>query len=116
MLVAVLSGIAVLNWSVVLLDGVKHKEKNYEDMVSHRSAVRCNDLRDGPDFTAGNVTRCRAERRSSASCHVSACPCDGAAGGGTRGPTRATPPPPRGPNPCGPQPPAHDFPRPQLCN
>jgi hypothetical protein len=32
-----LSGIAVLSWAVVLLDGVKHKEKNYEDMVSHRS-------------------------------------------------------------------------------
>src|SRR5260370_38589825 len=96
MLVAVLSGIAVLNWSVVLLDGVKHKEKNYEDMVSHRSAVRCNDLRDGPDFTAGNVTRCRAERRSSASCHVSACPWYGAAGGGRRVPQKGRRPPPRG--------------------
>src|SRR5258708_31326362 len=89
MLVPLLSGIAVLNWSVVVLDGVKHKEKNYEDMVSHRSAVRGRDLRDGTDFTASNVTRCRAERRSSASCHVSACPCDGAAGGETRGTARA---------------------------
>src|SRR5258707_5510632 len=90
MLVPLLSGIAVLSWSVVLLDGVKHKEKNYEGLVSHRSAVRCNDLRDGTDLTASNVTRCRAERRSSASCHVSACPCDGAPGGKTPGPTRAT--------------------------
>src|SRR6266436_5300715 len=84
-----LSGIAVLNWSVVLLDGVKHKEKNYEGLVSHRSAVRCNDLRDGTDFTAGDAAWSRIERRSSASCHVSACPCDGAPGGETRVPTRA---------------------------
>src|SRR5260221_2403799 len=90
MLVSLLSGIAVLNWSVVLLDGVKHKEKNYEDMVSHRSAVRGRDLRDGTDFTASNVTRCRAERRSSASCHVSACPCDGAAGREKRVTARTT--------------------------
>src|SRR6516162_8063914 len=90
MLVPLLPGIAVLNWSVVLLDGVKHKEKNYEGLVSHRSTIRCNDLRDGTDFTAGDAARCRAERRSSASCHVSACPCDGAPGGKTRVPTRAT--------------------------
>src|SRR6476619_6699648 len=68
-------------WS--FLDGVKHKEKNYEVLVSHRSNVRCNDLRDGTDFTAGDAARCRAERRSSASYHVSACPCDGAPGGKT---------------------------------
>src|SRR5258708_35816856 len=95
MLVPLLSGIAVLNWSVVLLDGVKHKEKNYEDMVSRRSAVRCNDLCDGTDFTAGDATRCRAERRSSASCHVSACPWYGGPWGKTRVPTKATRSPPR---------------------
>src|SRR5260370_28292563 len=112
MLVSLLSGIAVLNWSVVLLDGVKHKEKNYEDMVSHRSAVRGRDLRDGTDFTASNVTRCRAERRSSASCHVSACPCDGAAGGEDPGTTRATGRPSRVLNLFQRPPPSHEFPAP----
>jgi hypothetical protein len=40
----------VRQWSI--LDGVKHKEKNYEDMVSHRSAVRSRDLRNDPDLSA----------------------------------------------------------------
>jgi hypothetical protein len=54
-----LPGIAVLSWAVVLFGGVKHKEKNYEDMVSDRSTVRRDDLRDGSDFAAGNfITRC----------------------------------------------------------
>jgi hypothetical protein len=69
---------------VVLLDGVKHKEKNYEGLVSHRFAVRSRDLRNDPDLTASDTARRGVvERRSSASCHVSACSCGDAPGGST---------------------------------
>ena len=60
---ALAAGIAVLSWVVVLLDGVNHKEKNYEDMVSHRFAVRSRDLRNDPDLSASNATWSRTERR-----------------------------------------------------
>jgi len=78
-----LSGIAVLSWAVVLLDGVKHKEKNYEDMVSHRSAVRSRDLRNDPDLSASNAARPGAERRWGEGHHLRARPPSPAASGKT---------------------------------
>src|SRR5258706_15631284 len=67
-----------------------NEEISHEGLASHRSAVRSRDLCNDSNLTAGDAARCRAERRSSASCHVSACPCDGAPGGKTRVPSRAT--------------------------
>src|SRR6476620_9582600 len=85
-----LSGLAVLSWAVVRLDGVKHKEKNYEDMVNHRSAVRSRDLRNDPDLSASNAARPGAERRWGEGHHLRARPPSPAAGGKTRVSTRAT--------------------------
>jgi hypothetical protein len=90
MLVLPLPGIAVLSWGVVILGGVKHKEKNYEDMVSHQSAVRSRDLRNDPDLSASNATWCRTERRWGEGHHLRARPSSPAAGGKTRVSTRAT--------------------------
>src|SRR4029453_2826417 len=56
------------------------EEKNHEGLVSHRSAVRSRDLRNDPDLSASNAAWRGVERRSSTSCHVSACPGDGAPG------------------------------------
>src|SRR4029077_6520978 len=78
------------SWAVVLLDGVKHKEKNYEDMVSHRSAVRSRDLRNNPDLSASNATWSRIERRWGEGHHLRARPSSSTAGGKTRVSTRAT--------------------------
>jgi hypothetical protein len=90
MLVLPLPGIAVLSWGVVILGGVKHKEKNYEDMVGHQSAVRSRDLRNDPDLSASNATWCRTERRWGEGHHLRARPSSPAAGGKTRVSTRAT--------------------------
>src|SRR6266542_5428700 len=65
------------------------KEISHEGLVSHRSAVRSRDPCNDSNLTAGDAARRRAERRSSASCHVSACPCDVAPGGKTRASARA---------------------------
>jgi hypothetical protein len=65
------------------------EEISHEGLVSYRSAVRSRDLCNDSDLTAGDATRCRAERRSSASCHVSACSGDGTPGGKTRASARA---------------------------
>src|SRR6516165_6132679 len=75
------------------------RKSSHEGLVSHRSAVRSRDLRNDPHLSASNATWCRTERRSSASCHLPACSCDGAAGGKTRISVRATCLPPRLLNP-----------------
>jgi hypothetical protein len=58
----------------------RREEISHEGLVSHWSAVRSRDPRDHPHLTASNTAWSRIERRSSASCHVPACPCDGASG------------------------------------
>jgi len=68
----------------------RREEISHEGLVSHRSAVRSRGPRHHPGLRAGNTARCGVERRSSASCHVPACPCDGASGGAARVPARAT--------------------------
>ena len=83
MLVPLLPGIAVLSWGVVILGGVKHKEKNYEGLVSHRSAVRSRDLRNDPDLSASNAARPGAERRWGEGHHLRARPPSPAASGKT---------------------------------
>ena len=65
------------------------EEYSHEGLVSHRSAVRSHNLRNDPDLATGNIAWRGVERRSSASCHVPACPCDGAPGGKTRASARA---------------------------
>jgi hypothetical protein len=76
--------------SASLLNGATSNEEiSHEGLVSHRSAVRSHDLCNDSNLTAGDAARCRAERRSSASCHVSACPCDVASGRKTRASARA---------------------------
>jgi hypothetical protein len=71
------------SWGVVILGGVKHKEKNYEGLVSHRSAVRSRDLRNDPDLSASNATWCRTERRWGEGHHLRARPSSSTAGGKT---------------------------------
>jgi len=73
----------------------RKEEISHEGLVSYRSAVRSRGPRHHPCVRAGNTTRSGGERRSSASCHVPACPCDGASGGAARIPARATGCPPR---------------------
>jgi hypothetical protein len=69
----------------------KHRKEeiSHEGLVSHRSAVRSRGPRHHPGLTASDTARRGAERRSSASCHVPACPCDGATDGKTRASARA---------------------------
>src|SRR6516162_10395266 len=75
----------------------KHRKEeiSHEGLVSYRSAVRSRGPRHHTGVRADNTARCGVERRSSASCHVPACPCDGASGGAARVPARATGCPPR---------------------
>src|SRR6516165_7082572 len=79
----------------VLAHRPRKEEISHEGLVSYRSAVRSRGPRHHPGVRAGNTARCGVERRSSASCHVPACPCDGASGGAARVPARATGCPPR---------------------
>jgi hypothetical protein len=73
----------------------RREEISHEGLVSHRFAVRSRDLRSDPDLATGNIAWHGVERRSSASCHVPACPCDGASGRKTRVSAGATCSPPR---------------------
>ena len=79
----------------VLAHRPRKEEISHEGLVSYRSAVRSRGPRHHPGVRAGNTARCGVERRSSASRHVPACPCDGASGGAARVPARATGCPPR---------------------